>query len=473
VRVRRAGFAFRMLYSRFLARYKMLSPQTWPIWNDDESKGCRAIVQEMQMQEGAQYQMGKSKIFIRQPVSLFTMEELRERKLHDIATMIQKIYRSWKARKYFLELRDKSLGLFGKNKPRRRASIRRYYVGDYLNASRNPNIVNMLAKNGDRNVLFLDEVDKVNKNYKVQRRAIMLSSKGVYNLNMGKYSMNRRIPINLITGISVSRKPDNLFVLHIPTEYDYVFISERKTEFLTALCDEYKIETGKTLPLTFDNTLTYQLKGKKKGTIVFEDGKDDKHYVVQSKTAKDTMVVTVPKADVVLDVSKYTPAKMTKGAEKPKPGRPHIRGISAVPANIEVAEEPDNKVIKKSPKAGASLRVPESKGATPGAGTKPGMSGPQKTAGGVPVNNKALPAKPAPAKEMWYKGIEDFAPGDDRELGFKKGDAIRILSKDANGWWSGELNGKMGFVPETYLEACAPPVRKESYAGRPVSAKKR
>jgi len=61
----------------------------------------------MQLLEGSQYQLGKSKVFIRQPVSLFTLEELRERKLHDVVTLIQKVYRSWKARKFFLELREK------------------------------------------------------------------------------------------------------------------------------------------------------------------------------------------------------------------------------------------------------------------------------------------------------------------------------------------------------------------------------
>jgi myosin-1 len=75
-----------------------------------------------------------------------TSIEMRERKLNDIVTLIQKVYRSWKTRKYFLELREKSLGLFGRNKPRRRASIRRYYVGDYLNISTHPAIQAMLAK---------------------------------------------------------------------------------------------------------------------------------------------------------------------------------------------------------------------------------------------------------------------------------------------------------------------------------------
>jgi hypothetical protein len=391
--------------------------------------------------------------------------------------------------------------LFGRNKQRRRLSIRRYYVGDYLNASRNPTITNTLAKNGDRNVLFLDEVDKVNKNYKVQRRVLMLSSKGVYNMNPGKFSLNRRIPITAITKISVSKKADNLFVLHIPTEYDYIFICERKTEFLTALHDEYKIETGKNLEITFDNNLTYQLKGKKKATIVFEDGKDAVTTVSQSKTVKDQMVVSCARVEVVASLDKYTPAKMTKGADKPKMGRPHMRGISAVPANVPVASEPMAQQPKKN-KPGGTLKVPvqsdspyydepqsmpEMKQTSPAKATSkpvgntasnqnrtPGLAGPQKTTGGLPVKAPAkAPAKAvakAPA-EVWAKATDDFQPSDERELGFKSGDYMRILAQDANGWWSGEMNGRLGFVPSTYLEICDKPVRKESAYTKAVPSK--
>jgi myosin heavy subunit len=34
--------------------------------------------------EGSQYQLGASKVFIRDPIHLFALEEMRERKLNDI-----------------------------------------------------------------------------------------------------------------------------------------------------------------------------------------------------------------------------------------------------------------------------------------------------------------------------------------------------------------------------------------------------
>lgn len=40
---------------------------------------------------------------------LFLLEELRARKYHTYAQKIQRAYRRWKARKYFLELKEKCM----------------------------------------------------------------------------------------------------------------------------------------------------------------------------------------------------------------------------------------------------------------------------------------------------------------------------------------------------------------------------
>jgi len=123
----------------------------------------------------------------------------------------------------------------------------------------------------------------------------------------------------------------------------------------------------------------------------------------------------------------------------------------------------------------AAAPVKKAPAANPaGANRQAAMAGPQKTAGGVPVKqaNKALPAKPAAQQEEWAKASDDFTPSDARELGFKAGDYIRVLAKDPNGWWSGELNGKLGFVPSTYLEPCAKPARTDSAYKKAVPAKK-
>lgn len=40
------------------------------------------------------------------------------------------------------------------------------------------------------------------------------------------------------------------------------------------------------------------------------------------------------------------------------------------------------------------------------------------------------------------------------ELAFKKGDIITVQEKNDDGWWKGELNGKVGMFPSNYTAPC-------------------
>uniref|UniRef100_A0A671PE37 Guanine nucleotide exchange factor VAV3-like n=1 Tax=Sinocyclocheilus anshuiensis TaxID=1608454 RepID=A0A671PE37_9TELE len=47
----------------------------------------------------------------------------------------------------------------------------------------------------------------------------------------------------------------------------------------------------------------------------------------------------------------------------------------------------------------------------------------------------------------------DFSSRDTRELSLQEGDVVKIYSKTgANGWWRGEVNGRVGWFPSTYVE---------------------
>ncbi|XP_047223544.1 guanine nucleotide exchange factor VAV3-like isoform X3 [Girardinichthys multiradiatus] len=46
----------------------------------------------------------------------------------------------------------------------------------------------------------------------------------------------------------------------------------------------------------------------------------------------------------------------------------------------------------------------------------------------------------------------DFSSRDMRELSLQQGDIIRIYTKMSNGWWKGEVDGKVGWFPSTYVE---------------------
>lgn len=104
VRVRRAGFAFRMHYTRFLLRYKMLSKKTWPnLRRGTERDGTKIIVDEFGIEKDVQY--GKTKIFIRSPQTLFTLERRREETMPKIVTTLQKMWRGTLARRQVKRIR--------------------------------------------------------------------------------------------------------------------------------------------------------------------------------------------------------------------------------------------------------------------------------------------------------------------------------------------------------------------------------
>uniref|UniRef100_A0A4W3J821 Myosin IH n=1 Tax=Callorhinchus milii TaxID=7868 RepID=A0A4W3J821_CALMI len=74
LRVRRAGFAYRRKFEIFLQRYKSLCPDTWPHWHGPPSEGVERLVKYIGYKPD-EYKMGRTKIFIRFPKTLFATED--------------------------------------------------------------------------------------------------------------------------------------------------------------------------------------------------------------------------------------------------------------------------------------------------------------------------------------------------------------------------------------------------------------
>ncbi|XP_019771399.1 unconventional myosin ID isoform X1 [Dendroctonus ponderosae] len=96
VRVRRAGFAHRQRYDKFLKRYKMISHYTWPNFrNGSDRDGVEVLLKETGFGNDVKY--GNTKIFIRSPKTLFELEKSRNILIPSIVTLIQKTWRGYKA----------------------------------------------------------------------------------------------------------------------------------------------------------------------------------------------------------------------------------------------------------------------------------------------------------------------------------------------------------------------------------------
>ncbi|XP_077482186.1 unconventional myosin-Id [Stigmatopora argus] len=104
VRVRRAGFAYRQTYTRFLQRYKMISEFTWP--NHDlpsDKEAVKKLLQGCHYDNDVAY--GKTKVFVRTPRTLFSLEEQRTEMLQRIVLFLQKVWRGTIARIRYRRMR--------------------------------------------------------------------------------------------------------------------------------------------------------------------------------------------------------------------------------------------------------------------------------------------------------------------------------------------------------------------------------
>ncbi|CAL8348032.1 unnamed protein product [Lota lota] len=105
LRVRRAGFAYRRRYEVFLQRYKPLCPATWPHWVGLAADGVEVLVQHLGYLP-YEYKMGRTKIFIRHPKTLYATEDAFERCKHELATKIQAKYRGHRAKGEFMKRKE-------------------------------------------------------------------------------------------------------------------------------------------------------------------------------------------------------------------------------------------------------------------------------------------------------------------------------------------------------------------------------
>lgn len=155
VRIRRAGFAYRQTFDKFIERFYLLSPKTSYAgdytWTGDALSGTKQILKDTSIPP-EEYQMGTTKAFIKTPETLFALEHMRDRYWHNMAIRIQRAWRNYL--RYRIEcairiqrfwrrisgggeyqvLRDQGHQVLQGRKERRRFSLlgSRRFLGDYL-----------------------------------------------------------------------------------------------------------------------------------------------------------------------------------------------------------------------------------------------------------------------------------------------------------------------------------------------------
>ena len=299
VRVRRAGFAYRQGFEKFLEHFFLLSRRTSYAgeytWTGDALGGCKAICEDCGISREA-WQIGTTKVFIRHPETLWALEHLRERYWHNMAmriqrayrnyvrykhecaTRIQRCFRAWNHTKIFLQVRDYGHQVLGGRKERRRFSLlsMRRFMGDYLEFRSNSVLQNACGGGAmHEGIIFTSKVQilvhRTLKADKLSPRFLVVTRQAVYIIvtkiekNLAVTELERRIPISAIQGVGMSPNMDETLILFVPSEYDTVLTCMFKTEFVTHLA----WQTGGNVSINIAPMIEYNKKPGKKAKLTF------------------------------------------------------------------------------------------------------------------------------------------------------------------------------------------------------------
>ncbi|XP_042627851.1 unconventional myosin-Ie-like [Cyprinus carpio] len=486
IRVRRAGYAFRRVFKKFLQRYAILTKETWPQWRGDEKQGVLHLLKSVNM-DSDQYQLGKTKIFIKAPESLFLLEEMRERKYNGYARVIQQAWRKHIAVRKYVQMREEASDVLLNKKERRKNSLNRNFMGDYIGMDNHPEIRQFVGRR--ERVDFADVVVKYDRRFKTVKRDLILTPKFLYLIGREKVKqgpekgqirevLKRMIEVEKIQSVSLSTLQDDLFIVH-EDQYDSVLQSVFKTEFLSLLYKRYEEKTRKKLPLKFNNLLEFKVKKGGWGPfssagsrqIQFQMGQGDEAVL---KPSSKVLTVSVgpglpknarptrrdnrksrymgnqnrnvgqysrepPKSDSRGRGTQGQPAVrnslLRQQSSMDQPTLPRLQGShrsqheSQIYTDMGFMNVPDQGV--------AGMHRRRSKEYKP----LPGSGGPKP---------KPKP-KPRPRTPQ-CRAVYAYDAQDTDELSFQADEIIEILFEDPSGWWQGRLRGKEGMFPGNYVE---------------------
>lgn len=90
---------------------------------------------------------------------------------------------------------------------------------------------------GDQQVLFADKVLKFTGSGKMKTRILLITDFAMYIVDPETDSLKRRIALAAVEKICLSKLSDNFLAVIIPTEYDLLIASARKSEIVAAFVE--------------------------------------------------------------------------------------------------------------------------------------------------------------------------------------------------------------------------------------------
>ncbi|XP_003373954.1 putative myosin head [Trichinella spiralis] len=261
IRVRRAGFAYRRPYDKFVKRYAILIDDLQNNLPRNDIAKTKTILKSMNFDTNDAFCMGRTKIFIKNPETVFQLEEKREEKYAHFAKIIQRAWRRCRMNKKTNDMAQRASDILYGHKQRRRASINRKFFGDYIGLDQKPELKLLVGKR--EKIWFADSA--CSRYLLLTSKAVLIVQQHIHgktkrHSNQSDYVVKRHVELEKIVSVMLSPNQDDFILLTVLNEHATLVECVFKTEFLVKLCKCYQDRTGKTMTIKFSEIFEYTVK---------------------------------------------------------------------------------------------------------------------------------------------------------------------------------------------------------------------
>ncbi|TVY33510.1 Myosin [Lachnellula occidentalis] len=473
VRIRRAGFAYRQTFDKFVERFYLLSPQTSYAgdytWTGDSKTGAKQILKDTSI-PAEEFQMGTTKAFIKAPETLFALEHMRDRYWHNMAIRIQRVWRAflririeaatriqrvWRKKRVgaeFLVLRDKGHKVLQGRKERRRFSLlgSRRFMGDYLgtNATNGPGarVLKAIDIPPSEKAIFSCRGEiletKFGRSSKPVPRIIILTRSKFYIIaqhlvnKQVQIQVEKAVPLGAIKFVGISTCRDDWFSLGVgsPQEADPLLNCVLKTELFTHM--QASMPAG--FNLKIGDAIEYARKPNKMALVKVLKDRDAAKPPVSEDFYKSGAIHTQqgePPSSVSRPMPKGKPVAakpFTKG-RLIKPGGPGGR-----PSKITNTSNRNTTPVSHGPAVSQTRNIPQPPPALQKSVVTHNIPTHTRNASSTSSARVVPPPPPPPAphaapRETQYRVLYDFGGQSANEITLRKDDLITVLQKEDNG----------------------------------------
>lgn len=504
VRIRRAGFAYRQVFEKFVERFYLLSPHCSYAgdytWQGDTLDAVKYILQDSSIPQ-QEYQLGVTSVFIKTPETLFALEHMRDKYWHNMAARIQRAWRRFLQRRIdaatkiqrtirerkegnkYEKLRDYGTKVLGGRKERRSMSLLGYraFMGDYLSCNESKSKGAYIKRQVGIKEMIIFSIHgealhtKFGRSAQRLKKTFLLTPTTLYIIgqtlvqNTMTYTQDYKIDVRNIQAVSLTNLQDGWVGINLTGsgQPDPLINTYFKTELIThlkKLNDRIQIKIG--------STIEYQKKPGKLHSVKCQiNDSSPKYGDIYKSSTISVRRGNPPNSQVHKKPRKKSSISSGYRASSSRETRKSVPNVSA--QHVPVVPTPRHSKKPAPPPPGMQNKVATKRSAPNPASTpitsrtnvRPAV--PTDATRATPVaattnsNRQAnIPPPPSPPpttkpKEPMFEAAYDFpGSGSPSELPLKKGDVVYITREEPSGWSLAKLlNGsKEGWVPTAYMK---------------------